>query len=256
VRYHYYMIRSVGHTETRAWHRSHLLRHKRAWLLMVLLLVVAGLLFVTGAFHSVNTGELLRTLFLSTYRLLGGYCIGLIVGAAIAYFIGWNSRLAEGLFPVLDVLQNVPSFAVLPIFVVFMGYTDLMIILFTATGVMWPILFAILSSIRNAHADLNDAASVYGATGIRRVIFYLAPLSFPAVLTGSIVGIAIGWESVIGAELIGGVSGIGSYIGSAGTVGVTPVLAAGIVGILAVVFTINRLVWAPLLAESSKRYSE
>jgi ABC-type nitrate/sulfonate/bicarbonate transport system permease component len=250
------MIRSVVHTETRAWHRSHLLRHKRVWAIMTLFALTAFALFLSGAFAGVDWHELLRTLFLSTYRLAGGYFIGLAIGAGVAYLVGWSPRLSEGLFPILDILQNVPSFAVLPIFVVLMGYSDLMIILFTATGVMWPILFAILSSIRNAHADLNDAASIYGADGLQRIIFYLAPLSFPAVLTGSIVGIAIGWESVIGAELIGQVPGIGSYIGSAGTVGVTPVLAAGIIGILAVVFTVNRLVWAPLLAESSKRYAE
>jgi ABC-type nitrate/sulfonate/bicarbonate transport system permease component len=217
---------------------------------------IAIILLLSGYFSAVSGKELLHTLFLSTYRLAGGYFIGLGLGAGVAYLIGWSPKLSEMLFPIFDVLQNVPSFALLPIFVVLMGYSDLMIILFTATGVMWPILFAILSSIRSAHSDLNDAASIFGAHGFRRILYYLAPLSFPAVLTGSIVGISIGWESVIGAELIGQVAGVGSFIGSAGTVGITSTLFAGVIGILAVVFVLNRLVWSPLLSESAKRYAE
>ena len=219
------------------------------------MLAFAALLALLGYFANVSWDALGAALLRSTYRLAGGYVIGLLLGGGIAYLVGWSPRLSEGLFPVFDVLQNVPSFAVLPIFVALMGYTNSMIILFTATGVMWPILFAILSAIRNAHVDLNDAATIFGAQGARRVPYYLLPLSFPAIITGSIVGIAIGWESVIGAELIGRVTGIGDYIGSASSLGVTPALFAGVIGILVIVFIVNRLVWAPLLADSNKKYA-
>jgi hypothetical protein len=37
---------------------------------------------------------------------------------------------------------------------------------------------------------------------------------------------------------------------------VSPALFAGILGILAVVFALNRLLWAPLLSDSAKRYAE
>lgn len=250
------MLRSVTHPATRAAHRAHKRRARRSSALLVTILVVAALLAALGYFAGVSWQELARVLFISTYRLAGGYAIGLGLGAGIAYLVGWSPAASEALFPVFDVLQNVPSFAVLPIFVALMGYSDLMIILFTATGVMWPILFAILSAIKNAHNDLNDAATIFGAHGFRRIPYYLAPLSFPAIITGSVVGIAIGWESVIGAELIGHVVGIGSYIGTASTLGVTPALFAGVIGILTVVFIVNRLVWAPLLAESTGRYAE
>ena len=85
---------------------------------------------------------------------------------------------------------------------------------------------------------------------------YLAPLSYPSILTGSIVGIAIGWESVIGAEIIVNSSGFGAFIKTASASGINQAAIAGMFVILIIVFIINRLIWAPLLAESSKRYAE
>ena len=133
-----------------------------------------------------------------------------------------------------------------------------MIILFAVSSIIWPILFAVLTAIKNAHSDLNDAATIFGARGLRRIPYYLAPLSFPAVLTGSIVGIAIGWEAVIGAEIITSITGFGEFIKDASTTGagITHVAIAGMLVILVIVFVINRLIWAPLLAESGRRYAE
>ena len=169
--------------------------------------------------------------------------------------MGWSPFLDQ-LFTFFDVIQNIPSFALIPFFIYFFGYTNEMIIFFAMTSIVWPILFAVLTAIKTAHTDLSDAAHIFGATGFRRVLYYLAPVSVPAILTGSIVGIAIGWEAVIGAEIIASISGFGSFIEGASKTGVTETTLAGLVAILILVFLLNRLVWLPLLAQSSKRFSE
>ena len=215
----------------------------------------AILLAVFGYFGTVGWRALVEAVFRTTYRLVFAYGIALVVGVSIALLVGWSS-LTDALFPVFDVLQNVPSFALIPFFIYFLGYTDQMIILFAVSSIVWPILFAVLAAIKNTHKDLGDAATIFGARGLRRIPFYLAPLSFPAMLTGSIVGIAIGWESIIGAEIIANVSGFGAFIKTASVSGINQAAIAGMFVILIIVFVINRLIWAPLLAESSQRYAE
>ncbi len=249
------MIRSVSHRETRAWHRAHRRRSRRAWAIMAAVVLLTTLLVALGYFSQVGWLALGDALLRTTYRLALSYGLALFLGVFIALLVGW-SPFADALFPVFDILQNIPSFALIPLFIYFLGYTDQMIILFAVSSIVWPILFAILTAIKNAHKDLNDAATVYGATGFARVFHYLLPLSYPAILTGSIVGIAMGWESVIGAEIIAGTSGFGAFIKSAGESGVTPATIAGTFGILAIVFVVNRLIWAPLIAGSGKRYAE
>lgn len=222
---------------------------------MFIMLALATTLALSGYFAHVGWLPLGQALAHTAYRLVIAYAIALALGASIALLVGW-SPFADFLFPVFDILQNVPSFALLPIFIYFLGWTDQMIILFAVTSIVWPILFSVLTAIRGVHTDLNDAATIFGARGLRRIPAYLAPLAFPALLTGSVVGIAIGWEAVIGAEIIGSTSGFGAFISGAGAGGVNPTVVAGTLGILLIVFVANRIIWAPLLAESAKRYAE
>jgi len=250
------MIRSVTHLQSGAWHRAHLIRHKRAWLIMACVVIVMSLLAASGYFSGVDWLLLGNAVLHTTYRLAIAYGIALALGISIALLVGW-SPFSDTLFPFFDILQNIPSFALIPLFIYFFGYTSQMIILFAVSSILWPILFAVLTAIKNAHRDLSDAATIFGARGLRRIQYYLAPLSFPAMLTGSIVGIAIGWESVIGAEIIvNSITGFGTFISSASMSGVNHATTAGILVILVIVFVINRIVWAPLLSESAKRYAE
>lgn len=249
------MIRSVAHPATYASHRLHRTRVRRMWLIMLTVLVIGAAFAALGYFADVGWAPLADALARTTYRLAFAYAIALGLGAAIALLVGW-SPLGDYLFPVFDILQNVPSFALIPIFIYFLGFTTEMIILFAVSSIVWPILFAVLTAIKSAHADLNDAATIFGATGWRRIPFYLAPLAYPAMLTGSVVGIAIGWEAVIGAEIISETNGFGAFIAHAGSSGISPATIAGTLSILVIVFVVNRLIWAPLLAESARRYAE
>jgi len=213
------------------------------------------LLALSGYFSGVSWAVLTGAVFHTTYRLVLSYLLALALGITVALLVGW-SPFSDDLFPIFDIMQNIPSFALIPFFIYFLGYTDKMIILFAVSSITWPILFAVLAAIKSAHTDLSDAATIFGAKGLRRIPFYLMPLSMPSVLTGSIVGIAIGWEAVIGAEIIASVAGFGSFIENASTTGINQSAVAGMLVILIIVFVINRLVWTPLLAESRKRYAE
>ncbi len=249
------MIRSAAHLQTSAWNRTHRIRHRRAWFVMLGVVLGTLLLLGSGYFKGVDWSTLTDAVLYTTYRLILAYGLALILGTSIALLVGWGP-FADALFPFFDILQNIPSFALIPFFIYFLGYTDLMIILFAVSSIIWPILFAVLAAIKSAHTDLNDAATIFGARGLRRIRYYLTPLSLPAILTGSIVGIAIGWESVIGAEIITNITGFGAFIKDASATGVNQAAIAGMLVILIIVFLINRLVWAPLLSESSRRYAE
>lgn len=222
---------------------------------MAVVVSIALIFVASGYFNGVTWPVLIGAVLHTTYRLVLAYSIALVLGVSIALLVGW-SPFSDFLFPFFDVLQNLPSFALFPLFIYFFGLTDQMIIFFAVSSIVWPVLFAVLTAIKSAHKDLSDAAIIFGATGFKRMYYYLAPLSFPAMLTGSIVGIAIGWEAIIGAEIIANIAGFGAFIKNLDTSGISPTVIAGALGILVIVFTINRLVWAPLLSESSRRYAE
>lgn len=229
-------------------------RWRHRILAMVVVLLPFVFLLVVGQFASIDIHTLSLALLISFYRLILGYLLSLVLGVIIAVTLG-ASRFGESVVPILDVMQNVPSFALIPVFVLLFGYSDLMAVLFIATSVIWPILFYVLSAIRTARTDWNEAATIFGATGGKRVLHYLLPLSLPAIVTGSIVGLSIGWEAVIGVEIIGFSSGIGLLLNKASLDHNNTMLVAGIGLLLFLVFVINRLIWAPLLRKT-RNYAE
>lgn len=240
------------------YHGSHRFRHYHSWKHLAASIAIIGvpvlILFAVGYFTNAPWQNISLSLGLSLWRLLAGYCISLIVGAGLAIAVG-ASRFGEKFLPVFDVLQNIPSFALIPLFIAAFGYSSLMIILFSATSIVWPIMFYAASAMLGAKQELSDAATIFGAIGPKRIWHYLIPLSFPALVTGSIVGISIGWEAVIGAEIIGNTKGIGSFLNAASASGEDKIFIVGIITLLVVVFVVNRLVWTPLL-KTARNYNE
>ena len=194
--------------------------------------------------------KLAEALSLSLFRLVIAYFISLIIAVIIAVSVSSN-KIGDSLIPVFDLLQNLPSFALIPIFVLWLGYTNIMTIVFAATSILWPILFYMLHALKTVARDEEDAAKIFGAKGLKKILFFSLPVAFPSIVTGSIVGFSIGWEAIIGVEIIGLSSGIGPFLNvSSGTVGYDKTLILGISALLLVVFLINRLVWMPLLKKS------
>ncbi len=218
----------------------------------VLILPLVFIVLV-GSISQISTSALLMDLGLSLYRLVVAYAISLVLAVGLAIMLG-RGKLGDFFIPIFDLLQNLPSFALIPVFVLLFGYTNKMAIIFAASSIVWPILFYVLSALRTAKTDFNEAATVFGATGLKRIFYYSIPLSFPAIVTGSIVGISIGWEAIIGIEIIGLSHGIGVFLNSAAQSD-KQILAFGIVALLLLVFSVNKLIWLPLL-KKSQLYAE
>ena len=233
-------------------HHSFKLHKSRRYFLFYLffLLIIIGTVIVIMA----ETSELpltaiLTSLALSLYRLVVAYLISLVAAIGLAILVG-NSKLGDALIPFFDLLQNLPSFALIPLFAFLFGYTNKMAIIFAASSILWPILFYMIHALMTARRDWSDAATVFGASGLKRVLYYSIPLSIPALVTGSIVGFSIGWEAVIGIEIIGLGNGIGSFLNSAISAD-RMAFSIGLATLLLVVLLLNRLVWMPLLKRSN-----
>lgn len=227
-------------------HITRTLKHKRTTLLF--LLVIVGIIGTIGFYSGDSFGILIRSLGLSIFRLIIAYFLSLFVALLIAVSVS-NNKIGDSLIPVFDLMQNLPSFALIPLFALWLGYTNTMAIIFAATSILWPILFYMLHALKTVSKDREDAAKIFGATGLKKVLYFSLPIVFPAAVTGSIVGFSIGWEAIIGVEIIGLSNGIGPFINSSSTAG-NKSLVLGLSALLLVVFLINRIVWMPLLKKT------
>jgi len=224
---------------------------KRSYLLITFAIVVLPFLFILifSPLTGVNTTQVFIDIGASFMRVAVAYVISLVLAIGIAVFLG-QGRAGDFTLPLLDVLQSFPSFALLPLFTVWFGAGNTSAIFFLIITIVWPILFSTVSAIKMARNDLQEAAHIFGARGIKKLLAFTVPVALPGLVTGSIVGVGEGWEAIVGAEIIGVTPGIGGFLNNASSQGNLLVLAYGIVALMLFLFSLNKIIWLPLLKRS------
>ncbi len=241
-------------------HRHHILKRRGpsgliSFAALTLALIVV-LVFADRA--NLSLGALLAGFLASLVRTTIAYCLSLLIALALALFITINTKVENLLLPVFDVLQSFPSFALFPALVsALAGAPEIVIIGVLTITMVWPLMFTIIGGIKNRRVDLEEAATVFGAYGFKRLRWFTLPELTPAIITGSIVSWGEGWEFIIGAELLVKVnSGIGQYLGALGNSHQNTLLAFGIVVLMLLLFLVNKIVWLPLLHKVTKYQAE
>jgi ABC-type nitrate/sulfonate/bicarbonate transport system permease component len=229
-------------------------RHRRLTSLVYLGLAIVVMLGVFGT-------RLDARLFLGGFasslgRVIAAYILSLVL-AIILGLSSVSSPIVEAiLVPVLDLAQSFPTFAILPILVFYFGSSSISVVLILTIAMLWPIVFSVIGGVKDERVDQAEAAKLFGARGWRHFVYYRWPMLRPHVMTGSIVSWGQAWDTIVGAEIIAGVAGAGHYLGTLGTAGNTKLLMLGILVYLLFIFSINQLIWLPLLHTYTKYQAE
>jgi ABC-type nitrate/sulfonate/bicarbonate transport system permease component len=197
--------------------------------------------------------HLLNDFGISLARILIAYTISAVLAwvSAIVFSRGSLSKIA---LPVFDVLQSFPTFAALPLAVYLWGVSGITVILFLIVTIIWPIFFSIISSLKLVKRDWEEVVKMANLSGWNYFRKFLFPSTIPGLITGSIIGLGEGWEALVATEIIVGVhSGLGSFFHLYSNNAQVTIL--GILGFLLVIFSINKIIWLPLL-EASHRIME
>jgi ABC-type nitrate/sulfonate/bicarbonate transport system permease component len=198
----------------------------------------------------IGTVALFRDIGVSSLRLAIAYLIAASLGWLFAVLFSRGKRATVAL-PFFDVLQSFPTFAALPLAVSFWGASSSTVIFFLVITIIWPIFFSIVSSLKLVRQDWEEAVEMSGVRGMTYVRKFLLPVSIPGLVTGTVVGLGEGWEALVATEIVTRIStGLGSFFEQfSSNPGVT---AFGILGLLLLIFSVNKLLWLPLLDRSHR----
>ncbi|HVY36147.1 MAG TPA: ABC transporter permease subunit [Candidatus Paceibacterota bacterium] len=237
--------------------RHHHFIYNRYWHVFVTLLVVVIPIIFFLIFAEI-TKITFRTLFsdigISLVRLAIAFVISIILGwvCAVIFYRGKASTVA---LPIFDVLQSVPTFAALPFAVMYWGPSPTTVIFFLVLAMIWPVLFSVINSLKLIKGEYYEAITIYGLSGWKRVRYFLFPVSVPGLITGAIIGLGDTWEALIATEIIVGVkTGLGPFFNSFSNNPTITMFA--ILGVLLIIFAINRIVFLPLLERSHSLVEE
>jgi NitT/TauT family transport system permease protein len=161
----------------------------------------------------VDDWERLITCVLHTLRLWGtGYLFGITFGALAGTAIGWSSRAAYWLHPLLKVIGPVPANAWLPIvfFVFPTTFSGSVFLIALASGI--PVTILTWSGVASVDKALYDVARTHGADNRFLVRHVAIPAALPHVFVGLFMGLYNSFAVLVVAELLGVKAGLGWYL--------------------------------------------
>ena len=177
----------------------------------------------------------------SAIRFGLGFLIAAAVGVPLGLVMGrfrWSDDLIS---PIFEAVRFVAPIAWVPFAALWFGTGIGGPILIIFSGAFPPCVINAYRGARLVEPRLVEAAQTLGASQWRIITEVLIPGSLPAIIAGLRIGAGLGWQSLIGAELIVVSSGIGYLIVQGQSNLATPIVMAGMVAIGIVGFAIDAL---------------
>jgi sulfonate transport system permease protein len=152
--------------------------------------------------------------WVSTRRVLWGYGLGAAVGLVTGYVMGMSRLLRASLEPTLNALYTVPKLAVLPLFLLILGFGEEPVIAVIAVTVFFFIWIQTMASVVTVSTGYQEAAASFGANRWQMFRHVLLPASLPQVFVGLRVAAGVAVLTLIGVEFVfaPGEAGIGYVI--------------------------------------------
>lgn len=153
-----------------------------------------------------------RAIYHTFAEALMGCFFGSIAALPLAYLMYRNRYLAAAFSPIVAISQSIPSVAVAPLLVIWVGYGLVAISVLCAIIVFFPILVTTVLGLKSLPTEVLEAARLDGASGWTMLAWVETPLALPAVLAGLRTGFTL---SVIGAvvgEFVMGGQGLGARL--------------------------------------------
>jgi sulfonate transport system permease protein len=184
---------------------------------------------VTTGWEMFTSGELLPHLAASAKRAYLGLALGTVLGLGLALASGLSRAGEASIDSLVQVKRAIPTLALLPLLVLWLGISEEMKIITIALAVMLPVYIHThngLRSIDGRYAELAETVDISRAEFIRTVVL---PGAMPGFLLGMRFAVTTALLSLVVVEQINSTSGIGYMITLASHYGQTEVIVVGLV---------------------------
>ena len=156
-----------------------------------------------------QSGELLRNIWVSFWRAIVGFAIGASIGFAFGLANGLSQRSERVFDSTLQMVRNIPHLALIPLVILWFGIDEEAKLFLVALGVFFPIYINTQHGIRTVDTQLVEMARTYGMSPTTLFWRVILPGALPSIFVGLRYALGIMWLTLIVAETISASSGIG-----------------------------------------------
>jgi len=155
---------------------------------------------------------LLPHLLITLQELVIGYFIGAVIGIVLAGVITQLPFVEKIITPYIIILVTTPTLALVPLLILKLGFGLEPRIVAVALAVGPMVMINAATGFRRTDLPKIALARSYGATTwqiFRKIRF---PMALPMIIVGMMVGGIFGLLTAVGAEMVGGGTGLGSRL--------------------------------------------
>jgi ABC-type nitrate/sulfonate/bicarbonate transport system permease component len=165
-----------------------------------------------AAWHGLIGGELAATLGSTLYRMLLGYAAGCALGAVFGLLLGSYRTLDWAIRPLIEIQRTLPSPAIVPPLILFLGVDDALKIFIVMLAVFPPVFINTYGGVRGIDETLLLTARTFGLGRFATLRKIVLPAVLPALTAGMRIALSLALVMAVIGEMISGSSGIGNYL--------------------------------------------
>ena len=162
-----------------------------------------------------GNGKLHQHVLHSLLLVAMGFSVAVGVGVPLGLLMGYSRRAEALLNPAFLLLRPIPPLAWIPLAIVWLGLDDASKVLVIFVAAFVPSVINSYTGVRNNETPVMEAAKMLGTRGWRMVAEVLVPGSLPMIFTGLRLSLQASWTTLVAAELIGALYGLGSILNQA-----------------------------------------
>lgn len=160
--------------------------------------------------HLWMNSDLPTHIIFSLWKTLTGLLIASLLALPLGFFIGgYMPWLVPNLNPLFRILAQVNPFSLMPVFILFFGIGEQAKLATVAWVCFWPMLFYVITGVRNLDTILIKSALSMGVTRWQLFTKVLLPGAAPTIFVGLRTGADMAFFILIAAEMVGASAGAG-----------------------------------------------
>ncbi|MBL8324380.1 MAG: ABC transporter permease [Rubrivivax sp.] len=151
----------------------------------------------------------------SVWLVMMGFVVASSAGVALGLAMGASRRVEALVNPVFLVLRPIPPLAWIPLAIVWLGLGDAAKIMVIFVAAFVPSVINSYTGVRQIDKPIFEAAAMLDVTGSRYWREVLVPGALPSIFTGLRLSLQASWTTLVAAELVGAVAGLGTILNQA-----------------------------------------
>jgi NitT/TauT family transport system permease protein len=196
---------------------------------------------LVAAYQGLRSGELGAILGATLVRTLAGYAAGCALGVLLGLLLGSNRVLDWTIRPLIEILRTLPSPAIIPPLILFLGVDDSLKIFIIMLAVFPPVFVNTYGGVRGLDETLLLTAKTFGLSRFDTLRKIVLPATLPAMTAGMRIALSLALIMAVIGEMISGASGVGNYLMSMQYAMRADAMYAAVICLAATGYAMNRV---------------